>query len=216
MTTQSRELLSAFLDNELPPIEVDELTEAWASEGELPRVARRYQLIGELMRANNAEVEGVYTPAGSASLSERISAAVYEDEAARQKSGSTVVELNPRPRASVSAPPVIGPAQAASKPKTWSRPVLGGALAASIAVTAVFATRFIHDSPTAELPAPGVALNQDRSSETFSWGADDSNGDQSLQRYLVNHAEFSRATNQGVMPYARVVGYRSGVDERRR
>ena len=58
-------------------------------------VARRYQLIGELMRANNAEVEGVYTPAGAAGLSDRISAAVYEDEAARQKSGSTVVELNP-------------------------------------------------------------------------------------------------------------------------
>ena len=86
MTTQSRELLSAFLDNELPPIEVDELTEAWASEVELPSVARRYQLIGELMRANNAEVEGVYTPAGAAGLSDRISAAVYEDEAARQKS----------------------------------------------------------------------------------------------------------------------------------
>lgn len=216
MTTQSRELLSAFLDNELPPVEVDELTEAWASEVELPSVARRYQLIGELMRANNAEVEGVYTPAGSASFSDRISAAVYEDEAARQKSGSTVVELNPRPRASVSTPPVIGPAQMASRPKRWRRSVFGGALAASITVTAVFATRFIHGSPTAELPAPGVAFNQDKSSETSRWDADVSDGDQSLQRYLVNHAEFSRATNQGVMPYARVVGYRNGVDERRR
>ena len=213
MTTQSRELLSAFLDNELPPIEVDELTEAWASEGELPNVARRYQLIGELMRANNAEVEVVYTPAGSASLSERISAAVYEDKAARQKSGPTVVELNPRPRGPMSTPPV---AQATPKSKTWRRSVLGGALAASIAVTAILAARFINDGSTAELPSPGVAFNQDKSSDTFRFGADVSNGDQPLQRYLVNHAEFSRATNQGVMPYARVVGYRSGVDEIRR
>ena len=216
MTTQSRELLSAFLDNELPPIEVDELTEAWALEGALPNVARRYQLIGELMRANNAEVKVIYMPGGPASLSERISAAVYEDEAARQKSGPNVVELNPRPRASVSTPPVIGPAQAASKPKSWRRPVLAGALAASIVVTGVFAMRSITDGPTTEPPTSDVASNRDKFPETFVWGADVTNGDQSLQRYLVNHAEFSRATNKGVMPYARVVGYRSGVDEIRR
>ena len=167
MTTQSRELLSAFLDNELPPIEVDELTEAWASEVELPSVARRYQLIGELMRANNAEVEGVYTPAGAAGLSDRISAAVYEDEAARQKSGSTVVELNPRPRASVSAPPVIGPAQMASRPRV--APFCFG-VPSEHRVTAVFARGSFMTST--ELPAPGVVFNQAQSSENFRWGAD--------------------------------------------
>ena len=211
MTTQSRELLSAFLDNELAPIEVDELTQAWASEGELPIVARRYQLIGDLMRANQDRVGDADDLAAATNLAERIGAAVLEDEAALRRSAPNVIELNPPPKTQAD-----NSAMTTARPRAFRRSLLSGVLAASIALIAVVVARFVNDTPPTFTPASNVALADESSVEPLRLAERAPSGAVQLQRYLVNHAEFSRATSQGVMPYARVVGYRNGVDERRR
>ncbi len=211
MTTQSRELLSAFLDSELDPVEVDELTQAWASEGELPIVARRYQLIGDLMRANQDWVGDADEFASATNLAERIGAAVLEDEAALRRSAPNVIELNPLPKT-----PADNSATATARPRAFRRSLLSGVLAASIALVAVVVARFVNDTSPTLTPVSDVALADKSSVETPRLAEHAPSGGVQLQRYLVNHAEFSRATSQGVMPYARVVGYRNGVDERRR
>lgn len=211
MTTQSRELLSAFLDNELSPIEVDELTQAWASEGELPIVARRYQLIGDLMRANQVRVGDADELAAATNLAERIGAAVLEDEAALRRSAPNVIELNPPPKTQADNSTIT-----TARPRAFRRSLLSGVLAASIALIAVVVARFVNDTPPTFTPASNVALADKSSVEPLRLTERAPSGAVQLQRYLVNHAEFSRATSQGVMPYARVVGYRNGVDERRR
>ena len=211
MTTQSRELLSAFLDNELSPIEVDELTQAWASEGELPIVARRYQLIGDLMRANQDRVGDADDLAAATNLAERIGAAVLEDEAALRRSAPNVIELNPPPKTQADNSVIT-----TARPRAFRRSLLSGVLAASIALIAVVVARFVNDTPPTFTPASNVALADKSSVEPLRLTERAPSGAVQLQRYLVNHAEFSRATSQGVMPYARVVGYRNGVDERRR
>ena len=166
---------------------------------------------GDLMRANQDRVGDADDLAAATNLAERIGAAVLEDEAALRRSAPNVIELNPPPKTQAD-----NSAMTTARPRAFRRSLLSGVLAASIALIAVVVARFVNDTPPTFTSASNVALADKSSVEPLRLTERAPSGAVQLQRYLVNHAEFSRATSQGVMPYARVVGYRNGVDERRR
>lgn len=196
MSDNRKERLSALLDDELTHREMIEALDELEADQSLRESWDHYSLIGDAIRGEAIRVS-------ASGISARVSAALKDE------------------------PPII----AAPKPQTrkrdsiipgskseirWLRPAAGAALAASVAVAAVYMSPFTDHSPNLQgdqivsvppassnrvvapgLPAgnrwknlnePGVALK--------------------LDQYLREHSEFSSSGGMGgVLPYASFVSY---------
>ena len=114
-------------------------------------------------------------------------------------------------------------ARASEQMALW-KPVVGLAVAASVALVAVLTVTSVNENPANNVPAlatadpapvvapvltPGPAVTQvsDISGDP-RWDRLDPSIDKRLSGYLVNHSEYAASRGvQGVMPYVRIVGH---------
>lgn len=103
-----------------------------------------------------------------------------------------------------------GKAAARSGGPDWLKPLAGLAVAASVAVIALFSVTSLRETEVPQAPliaagdnaAPLVARAADSSSEQWD------RIDKRLSGYLVNHNEYAASRGvQGVTPYVRIVGF---------
>jgi len=133
MTDSVKEQLSACLDGELPPGELDLLLKRLERDPQLRRSIGRYSLLGEVMRAGRPV-------AASMSFADEVAAA-----------------LDAEPALSPAAAPVRKFASRAAAGRgfgRWLQPVAGLAVAAGVAAVAVLAFQ-----PSTSLPPEQVAVN---------------------------------------------------------
>jgi sigma-E factor negative regulatory protein RseA len=105
----------------------------------------------------------------------------------------------------------VTPAQAVSRlAAPWLKPVIGFALAASVATVAVLS--FDPDGPSPGNSQP-LALSDPGAGFAMLVDypfADEPGVDQRLSAYLVNHSEYVSMNGvNGVIPYVRMVGYQA-------
>lgn len=156
MNEAIRMQVSAFVDGELPENEADLLVRRLSQDAHLRQQVSEYLAIGRIMR-------GEYSAQGSDVLRERIAA-----------------ELD--------AGPVQEPADpvAANQPSRYARPVAGAAIAATVALVAIFGLGRVADVDT---PAPATAIIADESvSETVPTMSDDE-----LRRLMILHGDGSNS-----------------------
>ena len=156
MNEAIRMQVSAFVDGELPENEADLLVRRLSQDAHLRQQVSEYLAIGRIMR-------GEYSAQGSDVLRERIAA-----------------ELD--------AGPVQEPADpvAANQPSRYARPIAGAAIAATVALVAIFGLGRVADVDT---PAPATAIIADESvSETVPTMSDDE-----LRRLMILHGDGSNS-----------------------
>ena len=150
MNEAIRMQVSAFVDGELPENEADLLVRRLSQDADLRKQVSEYLAIGRIMR-------GEYSVHGSDVLRERIAA-----------------ELDERP--------LQEPADSASAtpPNRYLRPAAGAAIAATVALVAIFGLGRVAD---VESPVPATAVVADEvASETVP-----SMDDADLRRLLREH-----------------------------
>ncbi len=142
--------VSAFVDGELPDNEADLLVRRLSQDSGLRRQVAEYLAVGRIMR-------GEYSAHGSDVLRERIAAEL--DERPLQEPADTVVP---------------------ARTSRYVRPVAGAAIAAAVALVAIFGLGRVADVDNA---VPGTAVVADEAvSETVPTMTDDE-----LRRYMVLH-----------------------------
>ncbi len=188
MKDEIREQVSAWLDDELNELERPLLLSRLQRDEPLRESVDRYQLIGEVMRgAGQAESLGV---------AERVQAALADE---------SEFHIDEAP---------IEPSYKAA-PEGWGKKFAGFAVAASVAIVALYATTSVRtvDNETvppvavnaASVPAAEITVVSDG-----QWDRIDPAIDKRLTGYLVNHSEYSASHGvQGVNPYARIVGFQN-------
>jgi sigma-E factor negative regulatory protein RseA len=156
MNEAIRMQVSAFVDGELPENEAELLVRRLSQDTHLRKQVSEYLAIGRVMR-------GEYSVQGSDALRERIAA-----------------ELD--------AGPLQEPADAAvtARPARFVRPVAGAAIAATVALVAIFGLGRFADVDT---PAPATAVVADESaSETVPTMSDGE-----LRRLMILHGDGSNS-----------------------
>jgi sigma-E factor negative regulatory protein RseA len=150
MTDALNEQLSACLDGELPPAELDLLLKRVGREAELRAAIGRYSLIGEAMRAERPAVT-------SRDFAGKVMAAVAAEPA----------------QAQAPVPKVQKPAAVAERTSGFSptvirylRPAAGMAIAAGVAAVAVFTMQPTGQSDLGVVSTPLVAANQPAANES--------------------------------------------------
>ena len=148
--------VSAFVDGELPENEADLLVRRLSQDAHLRQQVSEYLAIGRIMR-------GEYSVHGSDALRERIAAEL--DAGPLQEPGDTAV-TNP--------------------PSRYVRPIAGAAIAATVALVAIFGLGRVGDVDTA---APATAVVADETaSETVPTMSDDE-----LRRLMILHGDGSNS-----------------------
>jgi negative regulator of sigma E activity len=156
MNEAIRMQVSAFVDGELPENEAELLVRRLSQDADLRKQVSEYLAIGRIMR-------GEYSLQGSDALRERIAAEL--DERPLQDPADTVVKA-PAPR--------------------FVRPAVGAAIAATVALVAIFGLGRVVD---VDAPVPGTAVVADEVvSETVP-----TMDDQELRRLLILHGEGSNS-----------------------
>ncbi|MFC4312152.1 sigma-E factor negative regulatory protein [Steroidobacter flavus] len=191
MTDALNEQLSACLDGELPPAELDLLLKRVGREAELRAAIGRYSLIGEAMRAERPAV-------ASRDFASKVMAAVAAEPAQAQPQVPIA-----RP-AVVQAPPVTRPSRISPAAIRFLRPAAGMAIAAGVAAVAVFTMQPMGQPDVVPVNAPLVAANQPAANEptvardTASSYVVPTSTTQSafipatrLTNYVVAHSEYS-------------------------
>lgn len=144
MTDALNEQLSACLDGELPPAELDLLLKRVGREAELRAAIGRYALIGEAMRAERPAV-------ASRDFASKVMTAV-----AAEPAPSTLPNHVSRPKTTTSAPGVAAAASRISPAALrYLRPAAGMAIAAGVAAVAVLSLQPTGES---DLGGAGTAL----------------------------------------------------------
>ena len=203
----SNERLSAFVDGELEDPARDGIVDALYEDPELRRTWERFHLIGDAMR-------GTGPVPGADTIAREVGATV---------AGESVVRLKPRAR------------------RSRLRPLAGLAIAAAIAGIAVLGLhrldgggvqpRQIADASRVEsaaaISAPAapdrsevhVASVAERSAgneaSRLQWSGVAPDAEARLNAYLVSHNEYAGDGVRGVLPYVRIVGYQSFVEDGR-
>ncbi len=179
MNEAIRMQVSAFVDGELPENEAELLVRRLSQDAALRRQVSEYLAIGRIMR-------GEYSLQGSDALRERIAAEL--DERPLQDAMDTVVSA-PSPR--------------------FVRPAAGAAIAATVALVAIFGLGRVAD---VESPVPGTAVvADDVVSETVP-----TMDDAELRRLLILHGEGSNSFSTRVTSLqmrAEELAEESDVDE---
>jgi negative regulator of sigma E activity len=152
MTDALNEQLSACLDGELPPAELDLLLKRVGREAELRAAIGRYSLIGEAMRAERPAV-------ASRDFASKLMATVAAEPALVQTPAS-VVRPNVVQAPGTSRAPRISPAAI-----RYLRPAAGMAIAAGVAAIAVFVMQPLGQPDLVPVNSPLVAANQPAANE---------------------------------------------------
>ena len=156
MNEAIRMQVSAFVDGELPENEADLLVRRLSQDAHLRQQVSEYLAIGRIMR-------GEYSVHGSDALRERIAAEL--DAGPLQEPGDTAV-TNP--------------------PSRYVRPIAGAAIAATVALVAIFGLGRVGDVDTA-VPATAVVADE-TASETVPTMSDDE-----LRRLMILHGDGSNS-----------------------
>ena len=91
------------------------------------------------------------------------------------------------------------------------KPLAGLAVAASVAIVAVFSLQSIRNEPASTPVVASAPLAQDYlRADARSLPVSSQRAPQNLDAYLVNHNEY--AVNRGMLPYMRLVGHAMNVD----
>lgn len=147
------EQLSACLDGELPPAELDLLLKRVGKEAELRAAIGRYSLIGESMRAERPAV-------ASRDFASKVMAAVAQ-EGPMQAPAATPVPERTQARPAVAATArKISPAAVRPALIRYGRPAFGMAIAAGVAAVAVLTMQPIGQPELVGGEAPLVAANE--------------------------------------------------------
>ena len=197
MTDALNEQLSACLDGELPPAELDLLLKRVEREAELRAAIGRYSLIGEAMRAERPAV-------ASRDFASRVMVAVAAEPNSTETSDQPPVrsiqsKVTHAPAAAVRAPR-ISPAAI-----RYLRPAAGMAIAAGVAAVAVLTLQPSGQSELAPTGTALVAANQPAANEAMVAPQDSASSyvvptstTQSafipatrLTNYVVAHSEYS-------------------------
>ncbi len=187
--TDRNERLSALVDSELPPGEIEAALAELAAEPALRDTWSRYQLIGTAIRRG---VPDVLDPR----LAARIAAAV---DAAEPETGSDDIEAP--------SPDGRQPAGGAR----WRRTLGGLAMAASVAAVALYGVRFVT-APVPEAPGAPALAKLAPSAPTAMTVAATATSDPTplderrLSDYLQRHNELALGGRvRALPPYVRVV-----------
>ena len=156
MNEAIRMQVSAFVDGELPENEADLLVRRLSQDSHLRQQVSEYLAIGRIMR-------GEYSVQGSDALRERIAAEL--DAGQLQEPADTV---------------------AANQPSRYARPAAGAAIAATVALVAIFGLGRVADVDTG-VPATAVVAD-DAVSETVPTMSDDE-----LRRLMILHGDGSNS-----------------------
>ena len=156
MNEAIRMQVSAFVDGELPENEADLLVRRLSQDAHLRQQVSEYLAIGRIMR-------GEYSVHGSDVLRERIAA-----------------ELDAGPLQEPDDAAVTNP------PSRYVRPVAGAAIAATVALVAIFGLGRVADVDTA-VPATAVVADE-TASETVPTMSDDE-----LRRLMILHGDGSNS-----------------------
>lgn len=195
MSEQQRQHVSALVDGELDSMTVHTALAALAASPDLQAAWERYHLIGNALRGDAIHPE-------FRQIAERLRARIADEPipltpaAARRGGGSSRVGT-----------------------------FLGAALAASAAFLAVFAVPQLFEtgpavSTTTTTSAPLVVVSSTPPhvlTERFEvqtsgqrWHVTQPALENKLDRFLVNHQEYSPVALKGLLPYATFVGYETG------
>jgi sigma-E factor negative regulatory protein RseA len=186
MTDALNEQLSACLDGELPPAELDLLLKRVGREAELRAAIGRYSLIGEAMRAERPAV-------ASRDFASKVMAAVAAEPApARVPEPKGVPDYVRTPAAAVRASR-ISPAVT-----RYLRPAAGMAIAAGVAAVAVLTMQPAVQPDLGAVNTPLVAANQPAANEPSVAPAADAESS-----YVVP----TSTTNSAFIPATRLTNY---------
>jgi len=180
MSEKARENLSALMDGELEGAEAVRLLNGIIQDSGLKTTWEQYHLISDALRNN-------LPPVAERDLLDRV-------------------------RLLVDSEPVV--LRRSAVWKTSLRPVAGFALAASVAVVAVLGFRGITQegapgrSQTIARIEPQVVPG--RQIAGVRWNLNRPAVEARLNDYLVSHSQHSGTVMQGMLPYARIVGYNAG------
>lgn len=156
MTDALNEQLSACLDGELPPAELDLLLKRVGREAELRAAIGRYSLIGEAMRAERPAV-------ASRDFASKVMAAVAA-EPAQDRPAVPMVQPKTlhkhKPAAVAERTSGISPAVI-----RYLRPAAGMAVAAGVAAVAVLTMQPMGQPELSPVSAPLIAANQRAANE---------------------------------------------------
>lgn len=154
MTDALNEQLSACLDGQLPPAELDLLLKRVGREAGLRAAIGRYSLIGEAMRAERPAV-------ASRDFASKVMTAVAAEPALAQTPPGTMA----RPKV-VQKPAGVGQAAGISPAVVrYLRPAAGMAIAAGVAAVAVFTMQPTGQSDLGAVSTPLLATNQPAANE---------------------------------------------------
>jgi negative regulator of sigma E activity len=153
MTDALNEQLSACLDGELPPAELDLLLKRVGREAELRAAIGRYSLIGEAMRAERPAV-------ASRDFASKVMAAVGSEPTQAQTPAPMV-----RPK--VAQKPAAAERSSGMSPAVirYLRPAAGMAIAAGVAAVAVLTMQPTGQSDLGAVSTPLIASNQPAANE---------------------------------------------------
>lgn len=197
MTDALNEQLSACLDGELPPAELDLLLKRVGREAELRAAIGRYSLIGEAMRAERPAI-------ASRDFASKVMVAVAAEATPAQLPESITPSQRPskdREAAVAVRAPRISPAAV-----RYLRPAAGMAIAAGVAAVAVLSFQPVGQPDVGPLNAPLVAANQPAANEPTVAPAEDTESSYvvptstsnnafipatRLTNYVVAHSEYS-------------------------
>lgn len=141
------EQLSACLDGELPPAELDLLLKRVGKEAELRAAIGRYSLIGEAMRAERPAV-------ASREFAGKVMAAVALEEPLKAPADAPI-QTRPIP-----ARPAAASSKSSSAATRYLRPAFGMAIAAGVAAVAVLTLQPIGQPELASGDGRLVAANE--------------------------------------------------------
>ncbi|MDH3585638.1 MAG: sigma-E factor negative regulatory protein [Gammaproteobacteria bacterium] len=150
MNEAIRMQVSAFVDGELPDNEADLLVRRLSQDADLRQQVSEYLAIGRVMR-------GEYTVQGGNALRERVAAEL--EERPLQEPADTVV---------------------AKQPSRYVRPVAGAAIAATVALAAIFGLGQVADVDNA-MPETAIVADETVSETVPTMNDDD------LHQYLILH-----------------------------
>jgi sigma-E factor negative regulatory protein RseA len=184
MKIENEEKLSALVDSELSNSDLTQTLAQLGASKELRSAWDRYHLIGDAIRG-----EGIRVSA------EGVAPQVRE-------------RLDKEPAMLVRPTPINQPQQR----ERLSRPLVGAALAASVAAVAVFMLPRMGEEIPGSAPAQvaserPVPLTYARQGGTRWKNLAEPKLESKLNRYLENHSEHASSGGMGVVPYSSFVSY---------
>lgn len=212
------EKFSAFIDNELHDSDFNEMYETLHSDSEMKHRWQRYHIISDTIQKHlPSKVDCSLADRVMRQLDKEptiIAPEVAPEITASQTNRNTTNTHDQSPATSSNTATTASPFFS-----TFSRQIAGFAVAASVMVVAVFATQSFTDTPDSmNVPVAKVQsipkTMPDKSQ--FARVTEPNNklppGIQNqLNKYLANHNQYSTNTAPGVLPYARILGYRQGT-----